>query len=275
MTETERPAAAEPDPAHPYTEAALARILLGDAYREVAEAALAGMPTDTDGSAFTGPGDFVRSAADLIALAQDVMRRAVIYERERGTSWDEIGSVLGIAKQSAHKRFADTVETWRAPFKEPARLLPDGTPDDERIPYGARYAPGHPQPHYGTAEDLAQQLERWLLQRTGPNDHWHGDEHPVTGHLPRHSTTSMLMLTQGISGRLLQDQLVPDPQAQADVSERLAALYERLVREGAAPPAAPQWAKEERARAAALRATPGRGVTWESMNAPQQQEADQ
>ncbi|MGW3910529.1 hypothetical protein ACWEBX_03240 [Streptomyces sp. NPDC005070] len=268
MTETETPASAEPDPAHPYTETALARIMLGEAYREAAGTALARIPTDSDGSAFTGPGDAVRAAVDLLALAEDVMRRAAVYERARGTSWDEIGNALGITKQSAHKRFADAVETWRAPLDQPARLLPDGTPDDDRIPYGARYAPGHPKPHYGTAEDRAQQLERWLLQHTGPTDDWDGDEHPVTGGLPRHSTTSMLMLTEGISNRLLQDQLVPDPQAQADVCERRAALYERLVREGAAPPAAPEWAKAERARAAALRATPGRGVTWEAMSAP-------
>ncbi|MFE2684470.1 hypothetical protein [Streptomyces mirabilis] len=268
MTETETPAEAEPDAAHPYTETALARIVLGGTYREVAEAALARIPTDSDGSSLTGPGDSVRAAADLLALAEDVMRRAAVYERERGTSWDEIGEALGITKQSAHKRFAGAVETWRAPFDRPAQLLPDGTPDDARIPYGSRYAPGVPRPHHGTAEHEAQRLEKWLLQHTGPTDHWHGDEHPVTGGLPRHSTTSMLMLTEQISHRLLHDQLVPDPQAQADVCERRVALYERLIREGDAPPQAREWIEKDRARAAALRATPGRGVTWESMSAP-------
>ncbi|MFI2764888.1 hypothetical protein ACH5A3_39670 [Streptomyces echinatus] len=261
-TEPEVPAAAEPEPAHPYTEAALARIMLCDAYRQVAEAALARIPTDCDGSDLTGSGDAVRAAASLLARAEDVMRRAAVYERERGTSWEEIGDALGITKQSAHKRFAGAAETWRAPFDQPARLLPDGTPDDERIPYGARYAPSVPKPHYGTAEDQAHRLEQWLLQHTGPTDHWHADKHPVTGGLPRHSTTAMLMLTDRVSHRLLHDQLVPDPQAQADLADRRVALYERLIREGDAPPEATQWIAKDRARAAALRATPGTGTPW-------------
>ncbi|MEW2253362.1 hypothetical protein AB0907_39375 [Streptomyces sp. NPDC006975] len=178
------------------------------------------------------------------------------------------GDTLGITKQSAHKRFAGAVETWRAPFDQPAALLPDGTRDDDRIPYGARYAPGTPNPEYGTAEHQAQRLEKWLLQHTGPTDHWHGDEHPVTGHLPWHSTTSMLVLTDGIGQRLMQEQLVPDPQAQAEVCERRVALYEQLIREGDAPPQATQWIAEDRVRAAALRATPGNGVPWQAMTDP-------
>ncbi|MFD4412471.1 hypothetical protein [Streptomyces sp. NPDC058475] len=264
MTETEVPAAAaEPDPAHPYTETALARLMLCDAYREIAETALARIPTDSDGSDFTEPGGFVREAASLMSLAEDVMRRAAVYERERGTSWEDIGDALGVTKQSAHKRFAGTVDTWRAPFDRPASVLPDGTPDDERIPYGARYAPGAPRPEYGTAEDHAQRLEQWLLQHTGPTDHWHGDEHPVTAGLPRHSTTSMVMLLGNVSARLLKDQLVPDPRAEADVAERRATLYERMLREDVVVPAEiHRWIEEDRARAAALRATPGTGTPW-------------
>ncbi|MEV0982337.1 hypothetical protein [Streptomyces sp. NPDC049915] len=122
-----------------------------------------------------------------------------------------------------------------------------------------------PDPKYGTAENQAQRLEQWLLQHTGPADHWYGDEHPVTGGLPRHTTTSMLVLTDGVGHRLLHDQLVPDPQAQADVCERRVALYERLSREGDAPPEAAEWIAKDRARAAALRATPGNGVPWQTM----------
>ncbi|MFE0351452.1 hypothetical protein [Streptomyces griseoluteus] len=81
---------------------------------------------------------------------------------------------------------------------------------------------------------------RWLLQRTGPGDHWYGDEHPVTGGLPRHTTSSMLVLTDRVSHRLIRDQLMPDPQAQADVCERRVALYERLIRDGDVPPQATQ-----------------------------------
>ncbi|MFC5854186.1 hypothetical protein ACFPZI_20975 [Streptomyces chlorus] len=181
--------------------------------------------------------DYVREAARLTRLADDVQRWAAIFERERGTSWEEIGEALNITRQSAHTRFADHVKKWRAPLDKPERLLADGTPDDERIPYGARYAPGHPRPAFGTAEDTARDLDRWLRQHTGPTDHWDDQETPISGGLPRHSTTSMVMLPQRVSHRLLEDQMVPDPQAQADLCDHRGvrvSLSERILRSHAA-----------------------------------------
>ncbi|MFF8387777.1 hypothetical protein ACF053_29625 [Streptomyces kanasensis] len=267
MTETSPTGDVTPEPPpHPFTETALARLMLSYALRETAECALGGMATGDDASSTVRPGDYIREAARLMRLAEDVQRWAAIYERERGTSWEEIGEALGITRQSAHTRFAEHVKKWRAPLDQPDKLLPDGTPDDERIPYGARYAPGHPRPYYGTAEDTARVLDNWLRHHGGPTDHWTDQEHPVSGGLPRHSTTSMLLLADGASHRLLQDQLVPDPQAQADLCDHRVALYERLILEGGpVPPEVHQWIAKDRARAAALRATPGRGVTWDEM----------
>ncbi|MFF8289063.1 hypothetical protein ACF068_07515 [Streptomyces sp. NPDC016309] len=72
----------------------------------------------------------------------------------------------------------------------------------------------------------------------------------------------MLLLADGASHCLLEDQLVPNPQAQADLCGRRVALYERLIREGGTVPAeVHQWIAKDRARATALRATPGHGVT--------------
>ncbi|MEU7206102.1 hypothetical protein [Streptomyces sp. NPDC045470] len=269
MTETDAPptAAAGQDPPHPYTEEALARLMLSDAYRQVADLALHGVTTGYDGSSIAGGGSYVEEAAALVAGAESVLRRAVVYERERGTSWEEIGAALGIAKQSAHKKFAADVERWRAPFDQPERLRPDGTPDDERIPHGVRYAAA-PECSGGTAEETARELETWLRARTHPTDIWSDQEHPVTGGLPRHSTTAMLLLADRSSFRLYEDQLVPGPQAQADLAERRAALHERLVREGDAPPEAHQWIAKDRARATALRNTPGHGTPWDAVEAP-------
>ncbi|MFI9214272.1 hypothetical protein ACIGW7_39855 [Streptomyces sp. NPDC053253] len=271
MTETSPTGDVTPEPPpHPYTETALARLMLSHALRETAECALHGMATGDDASSTVGPGDYVREAARLARLAEDVQRWAAVYERERGTSWEEVGEALNITRQSAHTRFAEHVKKWRAPLDKPEKLLPDGTPDDERIPYGARYAPGHPRPAYGTAEDTARDLDRWLRQHTGPTDHWDDQENPISGGLPRHSTTSMVMLTQRVSHRLLEDQMVPDPQAQADLCDHRVALYERLIREGGTVPTEiHQWIAKDRARAAALRATPGRGVTWDEMAGPE------
>ncbi|MEU8526453.1 hypothetical protein AB0C77_12775 [Streptomyces sp. NPDC048629] len=266
MTETFPPADATPDPPHPYTETALARLLLSDAYREVAERALGRIGTELDDSNTVGPGDYVREAASLIRLAEYVQRRAVLYERERGTSWEEIGEALDITRQSAHAKFAYHVKEWRAPLDKPDKLNADGTPHDERISYGARYAPGHPEPAYGTAEETARTLDRWLRRHTDPAYVGASQEHPVSDGLPRHNTTSLLFLADRVGHRLLEDQLVPDPQAQADLCDRRAELYERLIREGGTvPDDIHQWIAKERARAAALRATPGRGITWDEM----------
>lgn len=269
MTEKDAPpTAAEPDPPHPYTEQALARLMLCDAYKETAELALHGITTRYDGSSFVGGGSYIEEAARLLTHAEEVLNWAAVYERERGTSWEEIGEALGITKQSAHKKFAAAVERWRAPLDKPEHLNPDGTPDDERIPFGVRYTPDATVPRGSTAEDTARELETWLRERTAPTDSWADEEHPVTGHLPRHSTTAMLLLADRVSFRFYEDQLVPDPKAQADVADHRVALYERLIREGDAPPEAPEWIAKDRARAAALRATPGHGVPWEETGKP-------
>ncbi|MEU2717790.1 hypothetical protein [Streptomyces sp. NPDC007205] len=257
------PGEAVQDSPHPYDEQALARIKLSDAYREVAEAALHGVATWYDKSSFTGQGSYVEEAARLVSRAEDVLRYAVIYERESHSSWEDIGGALGVTRQTAHERFADVVARWRAPLDKPERYLPDGTPDDERIPYGARYADGDLRPHYGTAEQTAKNLEEWLQQRTVPGDSWADEEHPVTGALTRNSTATMLMRLSDIARRLLDEQMVPDPRAEADMCERRVALYERMIREGEAVPAdVRKWIQRDRARAAELRATPGTGTPW-------------
>ncbi|QDN84396.1 hypothetical protein [Streptomyces sp. RLB3-6] len=264
MAEVEESATpAESEPLHPYTETALARLRLSEAYREAAEAAIAGVCTADDGGHFAGGGSFIEDADRMVRLAEEIKRKAVIYERQLGTSWEEVGRALAITKQSAHKKFASEVEAWRAPLDKPARVRPDGTPDDDRIPYGVRYAEGIPRPEYGTAEETARDLDRWLREHTSRADSWSDEERAASAGLPRHSTTSMLMLLGAVSRRLLEEQLVPDPRAEADLAERRVALYERLIREGGVvPPEIHQWIEKDRARAAALRATPGTGTPW-------------
>ncbi|WP_328665537.1 hypothetical protein OG905_00975 [Streptomyces sp. NBC_00322] len=268
MTETSPQTDTTPDPPHPYTRTALARLLLSDANREVAESALGRIGTEDDSSSTVMPGDFVREAASLIRLAEYAQRQAVIYERERGTSWEEIGEALGITRQSAHAKFADYVKAWRAPLDEPERLHPDGTPDDRRIPYGARYAPGSAVPANGSAEKTACTLDRWLRQHSGPADKCADQEHPVSGGLSRLSTIEMALLVGDAAHRMQMDHLVPDPQAQADLWDLHADLSERLIREsqgGPLPKDIHLSVARDRARAKVLRATPGSGVTWDSV----------
>ncbi|MDQ0798187.1 hypothetical protein [Streptomyces sp. B1I3] len=261
MTETIPQADTTADLPHPYTPAALARLMLSDAHREVAETALARIGTGDDSSSTVTPGDFVREAADLIRLAEEAQRRAVIYERERGTSWEEIGEALGITRQSAHTKFAQRVKTWREPLANPERRHHDCTPDDRRIPYGARYAPGSAVPANGSAEKTAHELDRWLRRHDGAAD----QEDPVSGSLPRYSTIQMVTLVHEAAHRMRMDHLVPDPQEEADMWDFSADLQERMIRESERsgdplPKDLHKFLDRDRARAKALRATANRSI---------------
>ncbi|MEV6357924.1 hypothetical protein [Streptomyces hydrogenans] len=228
MTETSSTGGLMPEPPpHPFTEQALARLMLSDAYREVAEAALKRIGTEDDSSSTVAPGDFVREAAELMRLAEGVQRRAAIYERERSTSWEEIGEALSITRQSAHTKFAEHVKAWREPLGTPERLHFDGTPDDRRIPYGARYAPGSAAPANGSAEKTAGLLDEWLRRHAD----WADQEHPVSGGLPRRTTIEMVLRVADAAARLRREQLVPDLQAEADLWDLSADLHERMLRE--------------------------------------------
>ncbi|MFJ9434555.1 hypothetical protein ACIRQY_33560 [Streptomyces sp. NPDC101490] len=268
MTEMSPTADVTPNlPPHPHTETALARLMLSHALRETAKAALGGMATGGDASSTVGPGDYVREAARLTRLAEDAQRWAAIYERERGTSWEEIGEALDITRQSAHARFADHVKVWREPLVNPERLHPDGTPDDRRIPYGARYAPGNAAPANGSAEMTAEVLDEWLRRHDGRAD----QEHPVSGGLPRYSTIEMVLRVGRAATRLRREQLVPDLQAEADLWDLCADLQERMLREseqgqGSLPKGFHQSLASDRARAKALReARDYDSVAWDTV----------
>ncbi|MFD7233611.1 hypothetical protein [Streptomyces sp. NPDC059881] len=264
MAETSSYADTTSDLPHPYTSAALARLMLSDAHRDVAESALNRIGTEDDSSGMVAPGDFVREAADLISLAEHAQRQAVIYERERGTSWEELGEALGISRQSAHAKFAEYVKAWREPLDRPERRHLDGTPDDRRVPYGFRYAPGSAVPANGSAEKTAHDLDAWMRR----HENWAEQEHPVSGALPRHSTMEMVLLVGDAAHRMRMDQLMPDPQAEADLWDLRADLQEQLIRESERggdplPPTLHQSLTSDRARAEALRATSRRSAAWD------------
>lgn len=224
--------------------------MLSHAYQEVAESSLDGISPGADGHA--QPGDFVQQALRTLRGAEDILRWAVVYERERGTSWDDIGEALGpITRQSAHRRFADQVEQWRAPLDTPETVRVNGTAEDPHIPYPA-----------SDPDKAARRLDTWLKDRTVAQDPWAGRDRPVSDHLERHTTLSAMMLIGKYTSRLLKDQAVPDPHQQADAADLHADLLERLDREGGAGPDAAQQIAKDRARAARMRTIPGHGVTW-------------
>jgi hypothetical protein len=74
--------------------------------------------------------ELVEHAAQLVAIANDVLELAVASARERGTSWEDIGEVLpgpegrGVSRQAATKRFGAHVEQLRIDTLLPRRAAP-------------------------------------------------------------------------------------------------------------------------------------------------------
>ncbi|MFE6808647.1 hypothetical protein ACFVEN_44390 [Streptomyces sp. NPDC057681] len=67
-----------------------------------------GVPVRPD----VAPGDLLRHALDLQRRANQIVENAVVAERERGTTWDQIGEASNITRQSAHERWQGAVRSW-------------------------------------------------------------------------------------------------------------------------------------------------------------------
>src|SRR5918995_4219233 len=87
-----------------YSHAAQARLALSTAARRASDQARGLVSADDRGS---GAGEIVERAVQLVDDARAVLDRAVVYERERGASWQTIGAAIGISRQTAHERFAE------------------------------------------------------------------------------------------------------------------------------------------------------------------------
>ncbi|PPI89057.1 hypothetical protein [Nocardia nova] len=207
------------DDRYAYSRAALARLALSDARRDLADRSASGVPTDTDP---WSPGEHVRAARELVHLAEEVLTRAVVYERSRGTSWEAIGSELDITRQSAHTRFRDDEARWQRALLEPVKSIAGGKLRSLELPEAA-YRP--------TA--AGQQLDHWARIHCPE----FGDvPAPVTGNLAPLSTIEEMNQVLAAMQHLYADPSTPpDPAERLRLAERKAALLERIaVEEGSA-----------------------------------------
>ncbi|NXY93215.1 hypothetical protein HYE82_02030 [Streptomyces sp. BR123] len=138
-----------------FTRQALARLVLCDHSVNVADHASGLVATEWD--ADTGPGGRVSQAFQLIELAERALAAAVIYERERGSSWAEIAQYLGIGPAQAEERFAADLDGWNTAFDVPYRLDETGRKRIPQLPTAA-YDP----------DSACYLLNRWAsVQRVG------------------------------------------------------------------------------------------------------------
>lgn len=175
------------DTTHP--RRALARLALSAAYRDVAEFAAGGVPTVSD--AYGDAWDYVDHAARLLARAQDVLARAVVYARERGGNWPTIAEALDTSEDQARDQWAPTLEHWESaldrPWERSGRFLAGRMPDGTTEP-----------------EQTAAELDQWCLRHLDEHD---GARHNaraegiedrmVSATLPQHTPlTEMTSLTR-------------------------------------------------------------------------------
>ncbi|MGF1431678.1 hypothetical protein [Kitasatospora sp. LaBMicrA B282] len=149
-----------------FSREALARLVLCDHAVDVADSAGGLVATGND--ADTGPGGRVSQALQLVELAERALISAVVYERERGSSWAEIAGYLGIEPAAAEARFAADLAHWHAAFEAPYRLDETGRKRLPQLPTAA-YDPAWACRH----------LDQWAGLRLSTA----GDRHAVSSGL--------------------------------------------------------------------------------------------
>uniref|UniRef100_UPI003F491A85 hypothetical protein n=1 Tax=Nocardia sp. CA-095871 TaxID=3239971 RepID=UPI003F491A85 len=221
------------DDRYSYSTRALARLVLSDQMSDIADHAASLVPTTGDRGWY--PGEIVAAARGLVDLAQAALVRAVLYERATGTSWEIIGEVLEITRQSAHAKFREDEQEWKEALHEPY-YESSGPIRNLRLP-DAAYRP----------TDAGRRLDKWA--RT----HCDEDGNPVTDGLPELSLIDELNQVLAAINHLYRDMYTPTNQDQrARMLDRKAALLDRIAVETNRPQAAQQ-AQEARALAAEIR----------------------
>ncbi|MEV3926450.1 MULTISPECIES: hypothetical protein [Actinomycetes] len=96
------------------------------------------------------PGSLLTDALALQADAEKTVGRAVVAERERGTTWEQIAQAAGITRQTAHERWAHRARAWADNGR--TANAPGHTSAETARFLDSEYALAHPdQPHAVTA----------------------------------------------------------------------------------------------------------------------------
>ncbi|ANS65127.1 hypothetical protein SLINC_2903 [Streptomyces lincolnensis] len=150
-----------------YSRETLARLALCSQAVDTARTASVLVATRNDVD--TGLGGRASEALSLIRLAERTLVRAVVYERERGASWEDIGRYLELDPAEAEERFAPALAGWEEALETPCRLDPTGRRIVNLLPSGAHNPKG-----------AVRSLDLWARLHLYIND-----RHPVSGGLSR------------------------------------------------------------------------------------------
>jgi hypothetical protein len=209
-----------------YPPRARARLALAVAARNLSDLARGAVRTTAD--RYAHEGEAVEDALRLVAAAEEVLNRAVVWEREKGTTWEVIAEALGgRRKQTAQERFAGVVARWKAALLRPWQPATDQDSVYSALPSGA--------------EDPAQwasRLDAWCRRHREPTDVDRDDPQPVSGGLKADPTDVLFTVVQLLhhQAMAMQDRrLSDDPphpvevQAYANQVQELAAWLDAYL----------------------------------------------
>lgn len=226
------------------TTAAATRALLSANLAELAVFVL--ITADTSGDVERFPGSFVEDAIQIVQAAEEVLRLAVLAEREDGTTWTVLGERFETTASAVQRRFDTAVREW-ARFRD-GRTAPDAPPST---------VVSRDALTIGNIERFHQALEEIYKVR------------PSIDQLPRHTPASLLQALADDEAALNQAYAVPDPHRIAAIAALRAVAYEHLAdqsrRVGKTDDATEyaDAAEKQRQRAAAYRAQPAGAVPFE------------
>jgi hypothetical protein len=137
----------------------LARLAYAQACRQLSDGARSQVSTAAD--RYAHPGEHVEAARQLVWEAEDALTRAVVYERQVGRSWPDIGQALGLSARAAQERFAAAEQDWQDALVRPLRpeRQGDGGLLSSALPDGA-----------DAPEAYARWLDAWCERHTEPSD---------------------------------------------------------------------------------------------------------
>lgn len=120
----------------PYTPEALARLVLSQAAADLARDA--GTLVVTRNDADTGLGGRASEARQLVEHAEELLARAVVFERERGASWEDIARYLDLDPRAVEQRYAPELAQWSEALAEPCLFDEARRRYVRRLPFAAQ-----------------------------------------------------------------------------------------------------------------------------------------
>lgn len=175
-------------------------------------------------------GALLSQALHLARVASTAVEAAVVAERERGTTWEELATVAGTTKQSAHQRWNQAVKSWSHLGRSAAMGMKEYSASDRAHSLDTSFAHIDPKsrtdavsagldavrhPHSAGAQEARRARAREL--------------HARCQDLERDITRNKEHYIKAPADRLEHLKRAANSTAAADLYEQLALVYDALV----------------------------------------------